>query len=212
MKPIVLSLFDYTGEWAKPFIQYGYSIYTHDIKMPTKEYMYPERIHIHGNILSFNILDLRPDIILAACPCTDFALSGARWFKEKDLDGRTARSVALVKKTLEIIQEAKPRVWALENPMSRIHKLVPELGQPLFKFHPYQFGANSDPIENHRKLTWLWGDFKIPRLNPVTPETVDENGHGKIGKVWNLPRDQWQEVRSATPKGFASAFAEANHL
>lgn len=65
-------------------------------------------------------------------PCTDYAVSGARWFKAKDEDGRTAKSQLLVDKTKEIIEYFEPIFWVVENPVSRIHKLNPWLGEVKF--------------------------------------------------------------------------------
>lgn len=203
---IILSLFDYSGRWAFPFIKYGYSIITHDIKMPTSEFMYPERIHIQGDILKFNYKDLpKPDIILSAVPCTHFALAGAKHFAIKDSDGRTDNDIKLVYKTLEIIDYFKPRVWAIENPASRIHKLVPQLGSPKLKFHPCDYG---DP---YRKATWLWGQFNIPTKNPIEPPPRNLKGfdpwYNKVGGK----SEKTKEYRSMTPMGFAEAFADANY-
>lgn len=209
----LLSIFDFSGEWAKPWVQYGYHIYTHDIKVPSAEYLFPERIHIQGDILEWvPPEDMEFDVVLAAVPCTDLALSGARWFKRKDSSGATERSLALVHKTLSILNYYAPRVWAIENPMTRMHKLVPELGAPRLKFHPWHYGALADSPEDYYKETWLWGDFITPERAEVTPETRDANGHGKIGNAWNAPRGTWAELRSKTPQGFARAFAKANAL
>lgn len=205
----VLSLFDYSGHWSEPWGQ-SHHVYTHDLKVPETKYLFRERIHIAGDILEWNPPDVKFDVVLAAVPCTNFALSGTRWFASKDADGRTADSLKLVAKTLEIIQLYKPRVWAIENPMFRIHKLVPELGQPRFKFHPWQFGGYGFPDENYYKQTWLWGNFKVPIVRPVPPEARDKNGHGRIGNAWKLPKNERAEVRSITPKGFARGFYEAN--
>ena len=101
--------------------------------------------------------------VLAACPCTDFAVSGARHFAAKDQDGRTQRSIDLVMQTLNTIEYFKPAVWALENPVGRIEKLT---GLPPWRmsFDPNHFG---DP---YTKKTLLWGRFngQLP-LAPVEP-------------------------------------------
>ncbi len=97
---IILSLFDYSGHWPFFYKEAGYEVYQIDIK--------------HG----FDILDLdvERDIlplgkihgILAAPPCTDFAGSGAQYWKAKDADGRTTSSLALVHKCLEIVDKTDP--------------------------------------------------------------------------------------------------------
>ena len=104
----ILSLFDYTGNWSRPYREAGFNVIQVDKKygLDILTFNYRRYLQIFG--------------ILAAIPCTDYALSGARWFAEKDADGRTKESNKLVRKTLEIIRYFKPVFWAIENPMSRI--------------------------------------------------------------------------------------------
>lgn len=188
----ILSLFDYTGNWPRPYYEAGYKVILLELKhgQDIMSYDYSYLSGIYG--------------ILIAVPCTDFAVSGARWFKEKDADGRTELSIQLVRKSLEIVEYFKPTFWALENPVGRIHKLVPELGRPSLIFQPYFYG---DP---YRKKTCLWGDFNIPKLNPVEPKGIrkgqPDEWYSKVGGK----SEKTKEYRSATPMRFARAFCEAN--
>lgn len=163
----ILSLFDYTGNWSRPWKENGYEVIQVDLQLGM-------------NILDWNYTQIPKNQvygILAACPCTDFALSGARHFKRKDQDGSTEKSKQLVYKTLEIIDYFKPNFWVVENPMSRIHKCCPELGEVKYKFNPCDFAGylSKEQQENERynKQTWLWGEFKEPirkRLEPLQKE------------------------------------------
>ena len=67
----ILSLFDYSGNWSKPYRDAGYHVIQIDIK--------------HGQDVRLLKLAGLPTIhgILAAPPCTEFASSGARWWAEK---------------------------------------------------------------------------------------------------------------------------------
>lgn len=183
----ILSLFDYSGIWSNPYREAGYQVTQVDIKLgfDILEYNY-ELDNVYG--------------VLAAPPCTDFSLSGSRYFKQKDADGRTAKSLELVHKMLEIINHYQPEFWVVENPMSRIGKLVPELGPIRYKFHPYHHG---DPYE---KTTWLWGKFNIPNRNEVEP--TEGRIIYKVGGKDGVKKRQ--EFRSMTPPGFSQAFFEAN--
>jgi site-specific DNA-cytosine methylase len=109
----ILSLFDYSGNWPKYYKEAGYNVLQVDIKLDI-------------DILELLPSDLPNEIygILAAPPCTDFAGSGAQYWKQKDLDGRTAASLQLVDKTLELIDYYKPHFWAIENPVGRLQKHV----------------------------------------------------------------------------------------
>jgi hypothetical protein len=141
--------------------------------------------------------------ILAAPPCTDFAVSGAQYWKQKDADGRTARSLKLIHRTLQIIETCNPDFWCLENPVGRLPKLVPQIGKPWY-FQPYWFG---DP---YTKKTGLWGKFnKPPKTNVVEPIRYCSQGSWLQRLGGNS--DKTKTLRSITPTGFAWAFYEANH-
>ena len=87
MKKIILSLFDYTGNWSQHF-ENDYEVIKIDIKNGI-------------DILSWDYKKIKKENIkgiLAAIQCTDYAVSGARWFKEKDINGTTEKSQELVKK------------------------------------------------------------------------------------------------------------------
>lgn len=194
---IILSLFDYSGAWSKPYADANYKTFCVDIKRdPSIDILTIDRDFIeeigpvHG--------------ILAAPPCTDFSVSGAQYWHAKDADGRTAMSVSLVRKTLEIIEWANPTWWALENPVGRLNKLIPELA-PFgpFYWQPHHYG---DP---YTKKTGLWGTFNrnLPRRD-VEPVKVCLQGSWLMrlgGKS-----EKTKEMRSMTPAGFAQSFFEAN--
>lgn len=202
MKNIVLSLFDYTGVWSNPYRENGYEVIQIDIQ--------------HGiDILEWDYKSIPKNEvfgILAAVPCTDYAVSGARWFAEKDKDGRTEQSQKLVAKTKEIIDYFNPDFWVIENPISRIHKLNPWMGEPKMYFHPYEFAGYGFEDERYTKKTSLWGKFELPVKKSLKPNDTkrihyprDENGKPL---AWHTI--EAKNVRSATPKGFAKAFYESN--
>ncbi|PHR10122.1 MAG: DNA methyltransferase [Sulfitobacter sp.] len=190
----ILSLFDVSGEWSRPYREAGYNVAHIDIQ----------------NWLSVDIHDINrewlidwglEDVhgILAALPCTDFAGSGARWWDGKDHSGATKESVDLAYQTLAIIEFLRPSWWVLENPVGRLPELVPELEEfgPLY-FNPCDYG---DP---HTKKTGLWGEFnKDMKRTPVEPT--------EGSKMHNIaPGPERQYLRSITPAGFANAFFAAN--
>lgn len=199
----VLSLYDYTGNWARPFAEAGWNVVLWDIKHT------PDLFQTHSNIMDASadyiydhIFDNygTVDGILAAQPCTDFAVSGARWFAEKDASGQTEKSIEMVYQTLRIVDLCMPDFWVLENPISRIHNLVPELGPPRMYFDPFEF---SDP---YTKRTALYGDFNSNlKKSPVAP-TEGSKMHQRYGGK----SERTKAMRSETPQGFAYAFYEAN--
>lgn len=150
--------------------------------------------------------------ILAAVPCTDYAVSGAKHFKQKDKDGITAKSQQLVAKTKEIIDWFKPEgFWCIENPISRIHTLNPWMGNPKFRFHPWEFAGYIQPkviryTNQYNKRTCLWGKFKHPIKKPLPPAAKYYEGYTNLGGK----SERTKELRSATPMGFSIAFYEVN--
>ncbi|MHA1661889.1 MAG: DNA cytosine methyltransferase [Candidatus Thorarchaeota archaeon] len=187
----VLSLFDYTGNWAKPYKEQGHTIIQVDIKLGT-------------DIFSFNYKGIdKPQVILMAPPCTHFSVSGAQYWKAKDVDGRTQEALSLVEKGMEIINYFQPSVWALENPVGRLNKLAPGLAEfgPWY-FQPWEFG------DAWTKKTGLWGKFIKPEKSPIEP--VRSCKQGSWIQQLGGKSERTKELRSATPMGFAYAFAAAN--
>lgn len=199
----LLSLFDYTGNWAAPFARAGWNIILWEIKHTCDLYQNFKDVndacveYFHENIFdNYGTVDG----IIAALPCTDFAGSGARWWKDKDQSGQTARSIELAYQTLRIIDLCRPDFYAIENPVGRLHKLVPEMGKPLMYFNPCDFG---DP---YTKKTALYGDFNTDlKKTPVFPSEGS-----KMHRLYGGKSDRTKEMRSITPEGFARAFFEAN--
>ena len=190
----ILSFFDHTGNWARPYAEAGYDVRVLDIQNPEAADVF----EINREWLQdFDLEDAWG--ILAAVPCTDFAGSGARWFAEKDERGDTEKSVQLMRHMLDIIEYIQPAWWVIENPVGRVNSLVPEMQRfgPWY-FQPWEFG---DP---YTKKTGLWGEFSNNlKKTPVEPT--------EGSKMWKLPPGpERANLRSATPEGFAKAFFEAN--
>lgn len=201
-KGIVISLFDYTGNWSRPWAEAGHDVVLVDIK--------------HGmNVYDFDWASYAKSVycVLAAPDCTDFSGSGARWWKEKDADGRTEKSINLIKHTCHIISELEPEVWALENPVGRLSKM---LGKPDLIFNPCDYAGYSPTPEKdaYTKKTCLWGHFNKPEKKFIEPIMyTSKDGKKKGSWMWaNLggKSERTKELRSATPLGFSYAFWEAN--
>jgi hypothetical protein len=237
----VLSLFDHSGLWSQPYFDAGYNVFEVDLK----------------NWLAVDIMSVDSaaqvleewgefDALLAAPPCTDFSVSGAQYWKAKDRDGRTAQAVELVHQVMHLVNLFTPTdpeyvaengdlIWGIENPVGRLPKLVPELGEPWY-FDPCDFagyvmnGCCEQRLEelrakklkaiNHKdvefiltcnaytKHTGLWGNFTRPTLKRIEP--VRTCAQGSPLQRLGGKSERTKELRSATPLGFARAFFEAN--
>lgn len=235
----LLSLFDYSGEWARPFAVNGWDAWPWDIKA--------------GNdVLTFDscerALNILEDVdgIIAAVPCTDYAASGAWTWKAKDADGRTELSNRLTETTLQLVdlfaatdpdwyEEGGEFFWAIENPVGRINKIFPELGAGYF-FNPCDFAGYLNLTDaDHNELDRL--RRKDGKLSREEAEFVVEcNAYTKKTGLWgDFNREmekrpiepvrcnkqgspimslggksqRTKELRSNTPAGFAQAFYEA---
>ena len=200
----IVSFFDFTGNWLVPYAEQGHNVVFLDLKhgqdladMECGE-LYEWVLDDYGTV----------DAILAAPPCTDFAASGARWWTDKDADGRTEMSIHLVRQVLRAVDFLQPVFWALENPVGRIAKLVPELNEcGPYWCNPCDFG---DP---YTKRTGLWGRF-VPPL-PIFiggDQSVAPTEGSKMWKNYGGKSEKTKTARSETPMGFARAFAAANPL
>lgn len=101
-----------------------------------------------------------------------------------------------------------PHFWALENPVGRLPKLIPELGSPWY-FNPNQFAGwlegEAAQRERYTKKTGLWGRFNRPEQREL-PVLEGCNPIMSLGGK----SERTKELRSMTPLGFAKAFYEVN--
>ena len=183
---VILSLCDYTGTWPEPYREAGYQVKQVDIKRGQDVRLMEHPGNVHG--------------ILAAPPCTMFAVSGARWRAEEKEQGiyedKIKDALALVDACLRFVATCDPAWWALENPVGTLHQW---LGEPAMYFNPCDYG---DP---YTKKTCLWGDFTRPEKDPVEPTEGSKMWSNYGGKS-----EATKTARSTTPKGFARAFFKAN--
>ena len=188
-KGLVLSLFDLTGNMVKPWADAGFETLCIDIQRDGTDILrwLPPRT------------DYR--IVFAFPPCTDFAVSGARWFKDKGLAG-LGSAIELVERARDICEWADAP-WMLENP---IGTLSTYWRKPNHTFHPHDF-TGLEPADNYTKKTCLWtgNGFVMPEARrDFTLSAPDDRIHKAP------PGDERANFRSATPRGFAKAVFEAN--
>jgi len=126
------------------------------------------------------------DLMIAHPPCTHLAVSGARWFKDKQQEQAEALDFVRV-----LLDAPVPRI-ALENPVSIISSRIRKPDQIV---QPWMFG------HGETKATCLW----LKGLPKLVPTQIVE---GREGRVWKLPPspDRWKE-RSRTFIGIADAMA-----
>lgn len=107
------------------------------------------------------------DLIIAHPPCTDLAVSGARWFKEKQQDGRQQKSIDFF---MEFVNAECEHI-AIENPVCIMSTLYRKPDQII---QPWQFGHG----ETKKNLFVVKGAFSVNSYKHCKREgaTYLENG------------------------------------
>ena len=201
---IVLSLCDRTTVMVKPWAEAGYDCICVDIQHPigrTKQ----------GNItlVGTDVLKWLPPrseyaIAFAFTPCTNLAVSGARWFRDKGLPA-LVEGLELFSRAVEILEWTGAPYMA-ENPVGVISSYY---RKPDFTFDPCDYAGylsgDAMEAEAYTKKTCLWtgGGFAMPTPRRVLPIP-------KSPVHYMPPGDDRGDMRSVTPAGFARAVFEAN--
>ncbi len=184
----VLVACEYSGRVRDAFLRRGHDAMSCDL-LPTDV----PGPHYQGDVR--DVLGDGWDLMVAHPPCTHLAVSGARWFKDKQVEQAEALDF------VRLLLDAPIERIALENPVSIISSRV---RKPTQIIQPWQFG------HPERKATCLWlkGLPKLLPTNDVSavmatlPKSVTERVH-------RMPPgpDRWKE-RSRTFEGVAESMAE----
>jgi len=145
--------------------------------------------HYQGDL--FDVIHFPWDLALFFTPCTDLAVSGAKHFWYKKLDGRQYASASFFMRCQKESNHI-PRT-SFENPIGIMSSLFRKPDQII---QPWQFGHG----ETKSTCLWLKG---LPVLKPT--EIVE----GRNQKMWLMPPSKDRaKLRSKTYLGIAKAMAE----
>jgi len=189
----VLIACEYSGTVRDAFIAKGHDAISCDL-LPTDR----PGPHYQGDV--FDIINDGFDLMIAHPPCTHLAVSGAAWFKYKEVEQKEA--LEFVQKLLD----APIAKIALENPVSVISTRIRKPDQII---QPWQFG------EPFSKKTCLW----LKNLEPLKHTQIVDKGEvttyasGRTmptwyAQAWKLPPAERAKLRSKTFQGIADAMAE----
>lgn len=151
----------------------------------------------HIQVDALELLKMRWDLIIAHPPCTDLAVSGARWFPEKILDGRQQASIDFF---MAFVKADCPRI-AIENP---IGIMSTKYRKPDQIIHPWWFGH---PEEKSTCL-WLKGLPKLIPTNNVKEKMLKLPKKQRERLHYLPPSPDRAKIRSKTFPGIAEAMAE----
>lgn len=171
---------EYSGNVRDAFKALGHDATSCDL-LPTDK---PGK-HYQGNV--FDIINDGWNLAIFHPPCTHLAVSGARWFKEKQKE--QAEGLEFVR---QLMNADIPKI-AIENPISIISSKIRKPDQII---QPWMFG------HGETKSTCLW----LKGLPKLIPTNIVE---GREQRIWKLPpsEDRWK-IRSTTFLGIAEAMAK----
>lgn len=201
MNKIILDLCGGTGAWSKPYLDAGYDV--QNVTLPEHDV-----IDYANDIIENKIEPQRVHGILAAPPCDHFSVSGAQYWKQKDIDGRTMQALDVVDACFDLIDYLQPVWWALENPVGRLkklrsHRFIELLGtmEPTLIFNPCDYAGYSPFIcgcgfEFDASL----GKYGCPNcLGEGAKEAISKDAYTKKTLLWgtfNIPKvDRREPIR-----------------
>ena len=177
----VLVACEFSGVVREAFRARGHDAWSCDL-LPAED---GSRHHCQCDVVT--VLDDNWDLMIAHPPCTHLAVSGARWFAEKQAE--QADALDLVRR----LMMAPIERIAIENPISVISSRIRVPEQVI---QPWQFG------HGEVKATCLW----LKNLPKLVPTDVVAGRHARVHLMPPGP-DRWKE-RSRTLPGIAAAMAD----
>lgn len=186
----VLIACEYSGTVRDAFIKAGHDAISCDLLQTDKT-----GPHYQGDIR--DILYDKWDLMIAHPPCTDIAVSGAAWFKEKIADGRQQAALDFV----QLLMNANIKRIAIENPISVISSKIRKPDQII---QPWMFGHK----EQKATCLWLKDLPKLKETNNVKTEMMllPKKERERLHYCPPGP-DRWK-IRSTTFQGIADAMAD----
>jgi site-specific DNA-cytosine methylase len=175
----VLIACEYSGTVRDAFISRGHDALSCDL-LETEQ----PGPHYRGDVR--DVLSDSWDLMICHPPCTHLAVSGARWFKDKQKEQADALSFVRL-----LLDAPIPRI-ALENPVSIISSRIRKPDQII---QPWMFG------HGETKATCLW----LKGLPHLIPTDIVDGRDNRVHKMAPSPT-KWKE-RSRTYAGIAAAMA-----
>lgn len=187
----VLVACEESQEVCKAFRELGHEAYSCDVEPCSGG-----RPEWHLQCDALELIKMRWDLIIAHPPCTDLAVSGAKWFAEKRADGRQQAAIEFFMRFIN----ADCEHIAVENPvsiMSTQYRKPDQIIQPWMFGHP----------EKKSTCLWLKG---LPLLIPTNDvseymKTLPKNQQNRLYHL--PPSPDRAKLRSKTFPGVAKAMA-----
>lgn len=164
----ILEIFSGTQSISKEFRKAGHETFAVDFDEIFKEPEY------ENTDLFIDVLELtadmilkefgRPDIMWCSPPCTKFSVAaiGKNWIKGTNnpkTEG-AKQAIDIVKHTIHLIDELKPKYWFIENPRGKLRKLdfMQDFDRATITY--CQYG------DSRMKPTDIWTNHPNPKFKP----------------------------------------------
>jgi len=176
----VLVACEFSGRVRDAFIKQGHNAISCDF-LPTEQ----EGPHYQGDV--FDIINDGFDLMIAHPPCTYLAVSGARWFKNRQEEQKKA-----IKFFMKLVNALIEKI-AVENPISIMSTKYRKPDQII---QPWMFG------HGETKATCLW----LKNLPKLQSTNIVSGREHRIHKM--SPSKNRSKLRGITYQGIADAMAE----
>ncbi len=176
----VLVACEYSGRVRDSFIKHGHNAISCDFR-PTEKH----GPHHQGDVL--DILDDKWDLMVAFPDCTHLAVSGARWWGDKQNEQSDA--LAFVR----ILMESAIDKIAIENPIGKISTAIRKPDQII---QPWEYG------HGETKATCLW----LKNLPCLKPTNIVPGRENRVHRM--SPGPDRAKKRSLTYQGIADAMGD----
>ena len=165
----ILELFSGTESFSKVARERGHETFTVDSDSQFNPDLCKDILEVTPEEIPF-----KPDVIWASPPCTKFSVMtiyrnwekiGKSFYRPKNKE--TIHAMEMVKKTLSLIKEMKPKFWFIENPRAMLRKQLFMPNEKRKTVTYCQYGLE------YQKATDIWTnlDSWIPRkiCSPKSP-------------------------------------------